>query len=59
MKLTVNGVERSFEAPPLTPLLHVLRVRTGGHVAFPRVRWTSGLEKTRLEDHVMAWFDTR
>jgi carbon-monoxide dehydrogenase small subunit len=29
MKLTVNGVERSFEAPPLTPLLHVLREELG------------------------------
>ncbi len=29
MKLTVNGVERSFETPPLTPLLHVLREELG------------------------------
>ena len=41
-----------------SPLLHVLRVRTGGHVAFPRVRWSSDPQKTRLEDHVMTWFAT-
>ena len=29
MKLTVNGVERSLETPPLTPLLHVLREELG------------------------------
>ena len=26
MKLTVNGVETTVSSPPLTPLLHVLRV---------------------------------
>ena len=29
MKLSVNGVERSVESPPLTPLLHVLREELG------------------------------
>ena len=29
MKLTVNGVEREIETPPLTPLLHVLREELG------------------------------
>ena len=29
MKLTINGVERSFETAPLTPLLHVLREEFG------------------------------
>ena len=29
MKLTVNGVERAVESPPLTPLLHVLREELG------------------------------
>ena len=29
MNLTVNGVERSFETSPLTPLLHVLREELG------------------------------
>ena len=29
MKLSVNGVERSIESPPLTPLLHVLREELG------------------------------
>ena len=29
MKLTVNGVEREIESPPLTPLLHVLREELG------------------------------
>jgi aerobic-type carbon monoxide dehydrogenase small subunit (CoxS/CutS family) len=29
MNLTVNGVERQVETPPLTPLLHVLREELG------------------------------
>ena len=29
MKLTINGVERSFDTPPLTTLLHVLREELG------------------------------
>ena len=29
MKLTINGVERSFDTPPLTTLLQVLREEFG------------------------------
>jgi predicted alpha/beta-fold hydrolase len=39
--------------------LEVMRVRSGGHVAFPRMNWQNGPIKARLEDYVIGWFATR
>jgi hypothetical protein len=41
-------------AKPL-PRLEVHRIPAGGHVAFPRVRWTERGVRAQLEDHVIAW----
>jgi predicted alpha/beta-fold hydrolase len=41
-------------AKPL-PLLEVQRIAAGGHVAFPRVRWTEHGARAPLEDHIIAW----
>jgi aerobic-type carbon monoxide dehydrogenase small subunit (CoxS/CutS family) len=40
MQLTVNGVKRTVESPPLTPLLHVLREELG--VTSPKVGCEQG-----------------
>ena len=37
------------------PQLEVHRIPAGGHVAFPRVRWTEHGARAQLEDHVIAW----
>jgi len=38
------------------PQLEVVRLRTGGHAAFPRVSFHAQGEKAELEDHILQWF---